>query len=129
MGVHSSAFGTTYWLKYKSYIGIHSRHSTASEQMHRYLRCAFSETNCLTVFCLSLTAEVFLSGAAAVVNYSVSLQLIMAGENRNGKEWKRETDKLSLLFVVVCDIVWFPLNLELNSAELNQIESNQSEEN
>ncbi len=99
MEVPSSACGTIYWLKYKSYISIHGRPSIASEQMHRYLRCAFSETNWLTVFCLSLTAEVFLSGAAAVVNYSVSLQLIMAGEKRIGKERKRERerDQLSLL--------------------------------
>lgn len=92
MEVHSSACGTTYWLKYKSYISFHSRPSSASEQMHRYLRCAFSETNWLTVFCLSLTAEVFLSGAAAVVNYSVSLQLI-AGEKRIGKETKRQRER------------------------------------
>lgn len=39
--------------------------------------CIFRNT--LPVFCLSLTAEVFLSGAAAVVNYSVLLQLVVTG--------------------------------------------------
>lgn len=88
--------------------------------MHRYLRCAFSVTNWLTVFCLSPAAEVFLSVAAAVVNYSVSLQLIMAAEKGIGKERR--------LLVVVCDTVWSLLNLELfNSTELNQIEFNQRE--
>lgn len=58
-------------------------------------------------FCLSHTAEVFLSGAAAVVNYSVSLQLIMAAEKRIGKERKKETVKLCLQlvlwkFVILC---------------------------
>lgn len=37
----SSACGIMYWLKYKSYSSIHSWPSSASEQMHRYLRCAF----------------------------------------------------------------------------------------
>lgn len=88
--------------------------------MHRYLRCAFSVTNWLTVFCLSPAAEVFLSVAAAVVNYSVSLQLIMAAEKGIGKKRR--------LLVVVCDTVWSLLNLELfNSTELNQIEFNQRE--
>lgn len=75
MKVHSSACGMTGWLKYKSYISSQSWPSSASEQMHRYLRCAFSETNCF----LSLTAEVFLS--AAVVNYSAHHDMVKREED------------------------------------------------
>lgn len=46
--------------------------------VHTYVSCAVGETNCLTFSCLSLPAELFLSSAAAVVNNSHSLQLIMA---------------------------------------------------
>lgn len=45
------------------------------------------------------------------------------------EERERETDPLLLLLGLwlVCNLVWSRLNLELNSAELNQIESNQTE--
>lgn len=89
--IDSPACGMACWQKqYKDYSSIHSWPSSTSEQMHRYLRCTSSETKWLTVFCLSLTANFFRSGAAAVVNNSVSLQLIMASAKRIGKKERNE---------------------------------------
>lgn len=52
---------------------------------------------------------------AAVVNYSVSLQLIVAGEKRIGREMNKTFS--AVIPVVVCGIVLPLPNLELNSDE------------